>query len=75
MDIEPISFYPKPKVDSQILEIIKTKKTDLDNESDFFNFVKVDNLCSYLKCNPYKYLFYLFSFYNLVFVFENENIQ
>ena len=34
------SFYPKPKVYSQIVEIKKSKKLEIKNESEFFEFIK-----------------------------------
>ena len=40
MNVKATAFYPKPKVDSQIVEIKKNKKIELENESDFFNLIK-----------------------------------
>ncbi len=40
LEVSPNSFYPPPKVTSEIIEIKKNKKVDLDNENKFFKFIK-----------------------------------
>ena len=40
MDVKASSFYPQPKVNSQIVEIKKNKKIDIEREEEFFNLIK-----------------------------------
>ena len=40
MDVKASAFYPQPKVNSQILEIKRNKKIDIEREEEFFNLIK-----------------------------------